>query len=302
MSVSRRHTIKQINPLLLIVWSAFTVCLSECNLASAQSVGMNPGDFYEHHIAMEREAMPLLHVRENDVLWEMNIWRTIPLREKFNSYMYYPLERNGFHGRQNLAYMIWDAMARDEIPIYQDDEFLIPIDNQAFIARYTKPDTLILEIEDDDESIEYKTVLVPKEFSSEEVLSVKIIESWYLDKQTTGQYIRILGLGLVQDIYKDIDGDREYIGAVTLFWIPMLSPSVRRLLARKEANYEGDNIAHMPSWEYIFHNRLFDSFITRHSNRFNRTISSYLTGEDALLEAERIEDYLLEISMDQWEW
>lgn len=247
--------------------------------------------------------MPLTHVRENDVVWETCIWRTINLREKFNQFFYFPIERKGAHGRQNFAYMLWDAMARGDIPIYADDEFKIPIDNFAFVERYTRADTMYLEVidEEDEESFEYQTVLIPKDFSSEDVLQVKLKEAWYIEKQETGQYVRILGLALAQDMYKEVDGDREFQGTINLFWIPMLSPQVRTLFARKEAYYE-DNIAHLPTWLSIFTERMFDTYVTRVSNTFNRSIIDYLTGEDAILESERIEDHLLDISMDQWEW
>lgn len=271
------------------------------SVCDAQEIEPNPTHYYEHKLIHIRQPMPIPHVRENDVVWETCIWRTISLREKFNQYFYYPLERDGAQGRKNFAYMVWDAVVADQIPIYEDDEFKIPIDNADFVYRYTKADTIILEIVDDDENYEYKTVLVPKEFNSEEMLQIKLKEAWYLDKQTTGQYVRILGFALTQDLYKDVDGDRDFIGTATLFWVPMLSDRVRRLFATKEAYYE-DNIAQLPTWEEVFHDRRFDSYVTRESNRFNRTIDSYVTGEDAIREAERIENHLLEISLDQWEW
>ena len=196
--------------------------------------------------------------------------------------------------------MIWDAVVANEISIYEDDEFKIPLDNDDFVRRYTRPDTMQLEIIDEEENYEYKTIIVPKEFNSEDILQVRLKECWYQEKQLSDQYVRIISLALTRDIYKEIDGEREYQGTVTLFWIPMLSPRTRDLLTRKEAYYE-DNISHLPSWEYIFNSRVFTSFITRESNRFNRTIDSYLTGEDALFEAERIENKLLEINVDQWE-
>ena len=277
-----------------------TVATGEC--AQAQHIKDDPNleAYYRHELRSQLKSQPLHHVRENDVIWECLIWRTINIREKFNQFFYYPLEREGSHGRKNFAYMIWDAVVANEISIYEDDEFKIPLDNDEYVRRYTKPDTMQLEIIDEEENYEYKTIVVPKEFNAEEILQVRLKECWYQEKQLSDQYVRIISMALTRDIYKEIDGEREYQGTVTLFWIPMLSPRTRDLLARKEAYYE-DNISHLPSWEYIFNSRVFTSYITRESNRFNRTIDSYLTGEDALFEAERIENKLLEINVDQWE-
>lgn len=267
----------------------------------AQVIESSPLDFYERKDTQTQRSLPLPYVRESDVVWKDMIWRTIDLKERFNQYMYFPLESKGIDGRKNFAFTIWDAIVNNEIEVFEDDELKIPKDNEEIIFRYTKPDTITLEVEDDEENYEYRTVLVPKEFTTEEILHLKIKEAWYIDKQTTEQMVRILALGLVQEQYKERDGEREYRGSVTLFWIPMLSENVRTLLARREAYYE-NNLAHLPNWEHIFHTRMFSSYIIRESNVFNRPIEEYLTGEDAIWESERIENELLDISQDMWEY
>lgn len=280
-----------------------TLLLLTPTLLWGQSIQRTPADFYEKHLKAERRAAPLPPLREDDVIWEHHIWRTINLQKKFNQYFYYPLDRKGVHGRKNFAYMLWEAVEEGRIPIYADDECLIPLDNDAFVERFSRPDTLVIEIQDeeDDLLVEYRTVLVPREFTSEDVLQVRLKEAWYIEKQTTDLNVRILSLALTQDLYKEIDGDRDFLGTVTLFWVPMLSPAVRDLFVQKEVYYD-HNLAHLPSWDEVFHERYFDSYITRESNRFNRSLTSYLTGEDALLEAERIEHYLFEMASDMWEW
>lgn len=245
--------------------------------------------------------MPMRFVRESDVVWETMIWRTVDFREQFNQFFYYPIEREGVDGRKNFAYMLWDAICNDQIPIYSDDECKVPIDNQFFVKQMTKGDTLQLEIIDDDENYEYKTVIVPREFSSETILQLYIKDVWYVEKQSTDQWVRTLSFALVYNKIRTVGEESIAMGMVPLFWVPMQSPSVRKLLARHEAYIEGNN-AHNPSWLTLFDYRRYNGFVTRESNRYNRDIASYLIGEDALLESERIDDMLLNISSDMWEY
>lgn len=263
--------------------------------------GMAADEFYRRSVTKEQLATPLPFIREDDVVWEHGIWRTIDLREKFNQYIYFPTEPEGIRGRKCLARVIWDAVVAQKIPIYEDDEFRIPLDNEAFVSRYTKTDTVVLEIADEEDNYESQTVLVPRNFSSEEIMQLKLKEVWYIDKTTSRQHVRMIGIALCRDYYKEIGDDREFMGTITLFWVPFQAMSVRNMLIQNEAYYE-DNIAHLPTWSHIFDSRMYESFITRETNRYNRTISSYLSGLDAMLESERIELELLNISEDMWEY
>lgn len=259
-------------------------------------------DYYERTMAWEQAPQPMQYVRESDVVWDKLIWCTLDVREKENQYFYYPVAKEGIRGRKNLAYVLWDAIVAGEIPIYEDDEFKIPIDNELFVQRCTKPDTVRLDIEDEyGDVVSYESAIVPREFSSEEIFQYGLKELYYIEKERTDMYMVKIGLAPMQDQFKKFGGEMEYAGTVKLFWVPMLSEQVRRLFARKESYCE-NNMVHMPTWEYCFRANMFTTFITRESNRFNRSISDYLTGEDAMLEAERIEMAIMDLSSDMWEY
>lgn len=260
------------------------------------------GDFYDKSFTKDRKVLSREPVRGSDVIWETKIWRMVDFRERFNQFFYYPLEKEGVEGRKNLVYTVWDAILNGEITVFEDDEFKVPIDNELLKVRYTKIDTLWLEIEDEEGVTDYQAVIVPKDFNSENIFQLKLKEIWYLDKEISTISVQIIGMAFVmQDIRVDDEGDYELRGNVTLFWVPFMSDNVKALLANNYV-YRDYNLAVLPSWEEIFYTRYFNSFIIREDNIHNRYITDYLVGTDALKEAERIENTIFEMEIDMWDY
>ncbi|MCR4658983.1 MAG: gliding motility protein GldN [Bacteroidales bacterium] len=271
--------------------------------AEAQTVEHNWNDYHARTATALQRAMPLPYVRESDVIWELVVWRTIDLHEEYNQFMYFPLDIDDPSGKINLANLFWVAVANGEIPIYEDDELKIPIDNELFVRNYTKPDTIRLEIGyDDDESEEYQTIIRPREFDAGEILQFSLKEAWFIDKQDDRQFVRAIAIAPYKDEFKMFGSEEVYMGRLPIFWVPLQSTAVRNVMASHVAYYQENNIALQPSWDHIFTSHDYSSFVTRETNRFNRTIASYLTGEDAIMESDRIEAKLLDISMDMWEY
>ncbi|MFZ4414593.1 MAG: hypothetical protein ACOYOV_16055 [Bacteroidales bacterium] len=52
----------------------------------------------------------------------------------------------------------------------------------------------------------------------------------------------------------------------------------------------------------MFMKRFFQSYIIKEDNTYNRTIASYKTGLDALLEAEKIKENIFNLEHDLWEF
>ena len=262
-------------------------------------------DFYISTMEHQQRPMPFPHLRESDVVWSTMLWKTIDLNELFNQFIYYPIENPDPSGKKSLAYVIWDAVAAGEIPIYEDDELTIPIDNIQFVARYTKPDTILLEIGyDDDDNELYQTIIRPHEFDGAEIYQYSLREAWIIGRQDTRMDSRRLAVApLKQSYHKFANTEEEiYLGRLPLFWVPMQNPSVRRLLARYTAYTNDNNLVGQPSWDWIFLSQRYHAFITRESNIYSRAINHYLTGEDALEQADLIEDKLYDIENDIWDY
>lgn len=267
----------------------------------SQNVETQPADYYNRTMTWAQKPQEFEFVRESDVYWEKTMWVTIDVREKENQYFYFPIAKEGVRGRKNLAYVIWDAIQAYEIELFEDDELKIPIDNDLVIARATRNDTVQMEVSDDYGEVEYTTVFVPHEFSSEDIYQYSIKEVVYMDRAKSGMMMRKLCLAPMEEKYKLMDDEMEYMGTKTLFWLAMNSRQVKELFAKKEA-YCRENLVHLPTWEYAFNSNMFTWFITRIENVYNRAIQDYLTGEDALLESQQIEEEIMRISEDMWEY
>lgn len=244
-------------------------------------------------------------LRESDIVWSTTLWKTIDLNEAFNQYMYFPLDQNDRSGKKSLAYVLWEAVERDEIPIYEDDDLKVPIDTRAFIERYTKADTVQLEIGyDEDDNELFQTVIVPKHFDGAEVFQYALVEAWFIGRQETRQDSRRLALAPLKDVYVTLKSTREdvYMGRAPLFWVPLQHPVVRALLARNKAWLFDNNLVDLPSWDYIFVNQVYNAFVTKEDNKRGIPIGSYTTGKDALREAAEIEQKVFEIGDEMWEY
>lgn len=285
--------------IILILLATVVPAMSQSNEESSAD------DFYISVLDGQRRPMPFPHLRESDVVWSIMIWRTLDLNELFNQFFYYPIDNPDPSGKKSLAYVLWDAVAAGEIPVYEDDQLTIPIDNTLFVSRYTKPDTILLEIGyDDDDNELYQTIIRPHEFDGAEIFQYSIREAWFIGRQDTRQDSRRLALApLKQSYHKFANTEEEiYLGRLPLFWVPMQNPAVRRLLARYSAYTHDNNMVGQPSWDWIFLHQRYSSFITRESNIYSRAINHYLTGEDALEQAELIEDKLFDIENDIWDY
>lgn len=278
--------------------------LATALLCMASLPAQNPNDFYPSGLESQQRPIPYPHLREADVVWSTTVWKTIELGESFNQFFYFPTEEEDPTGKLNLAFVIWHGVVAGEIPIFEDDELKVPLDAELFVKRYTKADTVTLEIGYDEEDNElYQTFIRPHDFESYEVKRYLLREVWFIGKQDTRQDSRRIALAPVKNITKALStGAEVYMGRAPIFWIPMLNPMVRNVLARNSSYFDGTNEVGQPSWDYIFVNQLYSAYITRESNRYNRKVTDYLTGEDAMLEAEAIEERVFDIGEDMWEY
>lgn len=274
------------------------------NVSKAQIVDSTPNNFFTQQEIGYEKPIPYPFIREADIAWSTDLWKNICVEELFNQFFYFPIDEEHNYGKKSLAYILWDAMAANEFPIYEDDELKIPLDNDAFIKQYTKPDTILLEIGyDDDDNEIYEAIIRPKFFEGSEILLYSLRETWFVGRQDTRQDSRRIALAMLKDQNLILpDGKKIEYGISPLFWIPMQHPAVRAVLARYTAYIDQNNIVRQPSWDWVFISQHYHAFITRESNRYNRSIRNYVTGEDAILESALIEEKVFDIEDAMWEY
>ena len=287
--------------LSILAIAAFAITGNAQNIIDAEE-GQNPNDFYQKGLVVGKRAMPYPALRESDVIWEMVVWRRIDFNEHFNQFFYFPVDQEkNTQGRINLVNLIMNAASNGEIDVYEDDDMKVPQEWEKALA-FLQGKQLKVSYGEEDEfgDIEETMDTIPEEFDPATVKLAQLKEKWYIDKQDTRQKVRIVGLSF-QFTKNIIRGGKPEETTDWTFWVPMNDMRVRQVLVNANAYDENNDVAER-SYDDIFIQRYFDSYITRESNKFNRKITDYLTGQDAVVESQIIEERIFDIESDMWEY
>ena len=85
-----------------------------------------------------------------------------------------------------------------------------------------------------------------------------------------------------------------------MFWVYF--PEARNYLINAEVFNLVKNDAERRTYDDIFMKRMFSSTIVKESTVYDRNVSDFMVGLDALLEAERIKEELFNFEHDLWEY
>lgn len=288
--------------LSLLAIVTFAMTGNAQNIIDAED-GHNPNDFYQQGLVVGKKAMPYPYLRESDVVWKTTIWRNIDMNETFNQFFYFPFEQEkNTQGRINLVNLIIDNASKGEFDVYEDDDMKVPQEWGKVWAGMQGKRIAKSYAEEEDEFGDFAEYFdtVPDPFDPATPKLLQLKEYWYIDKQDTRQKVRIVGLSFRYSKNMLRAGKSEE-STDWSFWVPMNEMNVRQVLVNANA-FEASNDVTERSYDDIFIQRYFDSYITRESNVYNRAIDQYLTGEDAILESQVIENKIFEIESDMWEY
>jgi hypothetical protein len=276
---------------------------------------------YEQILNRQRKVKEWPNLRESDILWKKRVWEEIDLDQKINYALFFPKDEK--LGRKSLWHVIVQGLKDGDITAYkanagpigaEDDEFTervnlqevstvmsIPIDVGEITDPYlTVPDTDLDRIADADDACPAIPGLYsptpsengcPPVIIGQDIERYRLKEDWIFDKQRSQRYVRIIGIA---PMAKKANGDVE-----PLFWL--YYDECRFLFSKKEC-FNMMNDAFKGTFEDLFETRHFSGYVIKEENIYDRNITDYAQGIDALLEGERIKKEIYEYEHDLWNY
>lgn len=259
----------------------------------AQPSIFQPGDYkddvYDKENSTNRRVIPYTHLREADVTWEKRVWREIDMREKQNQQLYFPLEIGV--SRISLLQVLFKYILKNELIAFSDEEFQVQLEPSVIRNKIVKIDTVEqMSYLEDGTEVATRVGTSDSTWMYRQFRKIRLKEDWFFDKQKSVLEVRILGMGIYTY-------DEEKEAPKEQFWVYF--PSCRKFFAKHEV-YNPKNDSERRTFEDIFWKRQFASVITKETNVFDRQISEYSKGIDALLESDRIKNDIFTWEHDQW--
>ena len=268
----------------------------------------NPGAVPNNNIAAKNhtqnktsELIPPL-VRESDITWSKRVWRAIDLNQRLNlplkeptqpirgrMSLYEVLVRSIItpdpeHKNKRLAAFAWQSGATDfnfKKQIETSEELKTLLSKSWTISAAGGGTTTLTDI-----------------YKSKDIIAYWLMEEWFFDKKRSQLDVRILALAPLAYAIDDVGKPDPSKDPKPLFIVYF--PQARWFLNRYEVFNKNNNSEYRTFYQ-IFLMRRFSSYIYKEENVYDRRISQYALGIDALLEAERIENEIQEFEFDLWE-
>lgn len=241
-----------------------------------------------------RRVVPYTHVREADVMWHRRIWRVIDLREKINHSLYYPIQP--IQDRKSLFDVLKEGILEGTITAYNDadDEFTVQLTkaeakNRMGNWKESK------QYDDFGEEIFGAADSTFQEYGSIDVVEYRVKEDWFFDRERSIMDVRIIGIAPALNIIDENSGESK--GKKLLFWVYF--PEARYVFANYDV-FNRQNDAEKRTFDDIFWKRMFNSYINKRSNVYDRDNKEYLKGLDLILESDNIKEDMFNLEHDMW--
>jgi gliding motility associated protien GldN len=269
---------------------------------------VNTGDF--------TEPIAYAPVRQADVMYYWTIWRIVDLREKVNHPLYFPTEPKGTW--KSLGQTIFDAIdfknperSADALPVYSDEMCTLPMTQEEILGNLSQSRVIADYDPDTGEEIGEKEQII--EHEAKDIISYRIKEVWYFDKQYSTFKVQILELTPVIEYerlaanssFDDEEEDAEAVAAnkSTMRVGYIYYDELRPFLAKQEVFNMKNQAARLSFDDLITWKRDFSSLIYKESNVYDRDIEEYIANSrDQRIESERITEKMRTFEHDLWEF
>ncbi len=186
-----------------------------------------------------------------------------------------------------------DKVFREELFVYLGNSYLDPFTPALKSELDPAEDTVIYNPVTDLWVTQYPDADTTW-FLSKDIVQYKLKEDWFFDKERSVMERRVIGIAPV--VYQ-LDNNGNITGLRELFWLYF--PECRYIFQNFFLKNR-HNDAQLMSLDDLFWKRMFQSFIVKESNIYNRSIDGYKAGVDALLESEKIKEQISNMEHDLW--
>lgn len=231
------------------------------------------------------KELPL--IRSQDVMWHRRLWREIDLKDKINQHLYF--SKNNPNPNTSLFDLILQEVVNGNLNAYhpKDDKFSEKIDSNSILNFIGD------SVFSNDTSINKKKVFQP--LKSKDVVKLWLKEDWIYDSKYSKIEVRILGVCPLK-IKRDEFG--QVIGFEQLFWVYF--PQLRFTLVNYEAFKKEITDNERVSFDDVFIDRKFDSFIINQNTNNDYHLKDNKTELDKKLEIEKTKNYYFDEVNKVW--
>lgn len=256
----------------------------------------------ERNLIKDRQPLAYEHIREDDAIYRQRVWREIDTREKMNLPFRYAADED--NGNQRFISILIRSIRGREITAFDptDDRFTTPMTPDAVMRAFSGGlDTVpVYDMNGDIAEYQVRT----REVDPDSIYRFRIKEEWVFDKESSRMFVRILGIAPMKRLTRSDGTDLEPGNPqfAPMFWV--YYPDCRAVLSKYEV-FNGKNYGARMTWEELFENRMFSSYIIKSTldNPYDRSLRSYIKDPILrLLEGENIKEKIFNYEQNLWSY